>query len=285
MGIFDKFFSPPGKDRFARMVLDAVHQAGERAAVRYEPEHFRLCREGEGKAVMNLANAYAEYCAAPREGRRVIFRNAVRAWFSGRKGVPQEYEDARHDLLPDVRSRAYYELAALRASREEEGAAFDWPFRVLAGSLSVGLVYDLPEAMVQVQRHHLDAWQVGFDEAFGAALENLRRVSGQRLEPAGEGVWASPWRDNYDPSRVFLIDLVRGADVAGDPVVMVPNRDNLLLAGAEDEDGLGRLAAMAEEAYGHPRSVSGMATAWTRTTPGCPSCRTRTIRTASGSSC
>ena len=29
----------------------------------------------------------------------------------------------------------------------------DWPYRVLAGSLGVGLVYDLPESMLQVQRH------------------------------------------------------------------------------------------------------------------------------------
>src|SRR5262249_50330402 len=48
-------------------------------------------------------------------------------------------------------------------------------------------------------------------------------------------------------------------EVAGDPVVMVPNRDTLLLAGSADENGLGRLAALAEEAYEQPRSTSGMA--------------------------
>jgi hypothetical protein len=173
-------------------VLDGVRKGGEKDAVRYDPEHFRLCREGEGKTVMNLANAYAEYCAAPKDGRQVIFRNLVRAWFSDRKDVPEEFEDARHDLLPGVRGRAYYELAALTAEAQEEGAAFDWPFRVLADSLGVGLVYDLPEAMWQVQQHHLDAWRASFDEAFEAALGNLRRVSRGRLEPA------EVQRDIYD---------------------------------------------------------------------------------------
>jgi hypothetical protein len=138
---------------------------------------------------------------------------------------------------PRARGRAFYELAALTASAQE-AAELDWPFRVLGDSLGVGLVYDLPEAMWQAQRHHLDARQIGFDERFEAALKNLRRVSEHRLDPVAKGLWASPWRDNHDPSRMPLRDLVRQHDLAGDPVVMVPNRDTLLLAGDDDEEAL-----------------------------------------------
>jgi hypothetical protein len=105
----------------------------------------------------------------------------------------------------------------------------------------------------------LDDWGATFEEAFPVALENLRQLSGHALERAGPGVWASPWRDNYDASRVLLPELLRRAEVEGDPVVMVPNRNTLLLAGSRDAAGLARLAELAEEAYDQPRSVSGMA--------------------------
>ena len=42
MGLRDRLFGPPGRDRFARMLLDAIRQAGEPGRVRYDPEHFRL---------------------------------------------------------------------------------------------------------------------------------------------------------------------------------------------------------------------------------------------------
>jgi hypothetical protein len=258
MGLFDRFFGPPSKDKFARMMQDAICQAGEEAPVRYDPERFRLHGEGEVKNVFNLTNAYNEYCAPPKEQRQALFKNLVRTWFSHRREIPEAFEDVRHDLLPGVRGRAVYEIAGLTVGREQ-GAKFDWPFRVLGGSLGLGLVYDLPESMMQVQQHMLDTWGATFDQALGCALQNLRRVSGVGLVPAAPGVWASPWRDNYDPSRMILTDFIRRHEVAGDPVVMVPNRDTLLLAGSDDEGGLGRLAVMGGEAYEQPRSVSGMA--------------------------
>jgi hypothetical protein len=113
--------------------------------------------------------------------------------------------------------------------------------------------------MMQVQQHSLDEWKVTFDQAFEVACQNLQGISGHGLERAAPGVWRSPWRDNYDPSRMLLTDFIRAHEVAGDPVVMVPNRDTLLLAGARDADALGKLVAMGEEAYEHPRPISGMA--------------------------
>jgi hypothetical protein len=46
--------------------------------------------------------------------------------------------------------------------------------------------------------------------------------------------------------------------VDGDPVVMVPNRDTLLLTGSEDEAGLGIMAAAAEAATQQPRPIHTM---------------------------
>ncbi|HEV3256881.1 MAG TPA: hypothetical protein VG013_08390 [Gemmataceae bacterium] len=254
MGVLDRFFGPPSKDKFARLMMEAIRQAGETNALRYDPADFCVYREGEAKGVLNLDNAYREYCAAPTGRRPAVVKSFVRTWFTYRKEIPTDFEDARHDLLPGIRNRAFYEIAKLTLPPE-----VNWPYRVLADSLGVGLVYDLPESMMQVQQHHLDGWRVTFDEAFEAALRNLPGITPHGMAAVGPGLWVSPWKDNYDPSRLLLPDFIRQHEVSGDPVVMVPNRDTLLLTSSDDAEGLARLAALAEEAYAQPRSISGVA--------------------------
>jgi hypothetical protein len=254
MGVLERFFGPPSKDKFSRLMMEAIRQAGETNALRYDPVDFCVHREGKGKGILNLENAYREYCAAPTGRRPAVVKSFVRSWFSHRKQVPADFADARHDLLLGVRNRAFYEIAKLTLPAE-----VNWPYRVLADSLGVGLVYDLPESMMQVQQHHLDGWRVTFDEAFEAALHNLPGITPHGMAAAGPGLWVSPWKDNYDPSRLLLPDFIRQHQVAGDPVVMAPNRDTLLLTGCHDRDCLAKLAALAEEAYAQPRSISGVA--------------------------
>jgi len=126
---------------------------------------------------------------------------------------------------------------------------------VVADHYGAGLVYDLPHAMSQINGQQLTRWGVDFDDAMDVALDNLRKISEQGLAPLAPGVWRSTWRDNYDPSRLLLVDLIGAYEVEGDPVVMVPNRDTLLLTGSEDEVGMGIMAAAAEESVQQPRPI------------------------------
>jgi hypothetical protein len=239
-------------------MMEAIRQAGEDCPLRFDPDQFRLVREGDPKNESNLAGVYSEYCAAPKDMRETIFQNFVRTWFFYRREIPSEFEDVGHDLLPAVRNRNHLEMTALQM-RADKDADFRWPYRVLAGPLAVGLVYDLRESMMHVQQHSLDKWKVTFDEAFEVACGNLQHNSRDSLERVETGVWKSPWRDSYDPSRMLLTGYIRGHDVTGDPVVMVPNRDTLLLAGSADAGALGTLAALAEDAYERSRPISGRA--------------------------
>jgi hypothetical protein len=258
MGFLDTVCGPHGKDKFARMMMEAIRQAGETSPLHYDPEQFRLVREGHPKNESNLGGVYNEYCAAPKDKREIIFQNFVRTWFSYRREIPSEFEDVRQDLLPAIRNRNHFELTALQM-RADKDTSFHWPYRVLAGSLGVGLVYDLRESMMHVHQHSLDGWKVTFDGAFEVACRNLQQGTQDSLERVETGVWMSPWRDSYDPSRMLLTDYIRGHEVTGDPVVMVPNRDTLLLAGSADADALGTLAALAEEACERSRPISGVA--------------------------
>ena len=257
MGFFDRFKTPMPRQRFARLVASGLRKAGEPIALRYDPAQFRLVSEGDGSLQVNLANTYNEYLLAPAAERKNILSRFIRSWIEGRKGIPDEFEDAAHDLLPGVRSRSGYELLKLQMESQGE-TTFNWPYHVIADHYGAGLVYDLPHAMSQINGQQLTRWNVEFDDAMDVAIDNLRKISEQGLAQLAPGVWRSVWRDNYDPSRLLLLDLIEAHEVDGDPVVMVPNRDTLLLTGSEDEVGLGIMAAAAEEAAQQPRPIHTM---------------------------
>lgn len=119
----------------------------------------------------------------------------VRAWFVSEKNIPEEYEDVRPDLLPAVRGRAYYDVTRLRLQLAGNTTA-EWPYQPLGEHLSVGLVYDMHEAMLTIRQEGLDNWGVTFYEAMEAARENLaqlqhacdRHGTDGGPEGAGEGV-------------------------------------------------------------------------------------------------
>lgn len=249
--------TPVRRQKFARLVSAGLRKAGEPLELRYDPAQFRLVSEGDESLQVNLANTYREYLAAPSAERRNIVSRFIRSWIEGRKGVPDEFEDAAYDLLPGVRSRSTYELLKLQMKGQGD-TGFRWPYRVVADHYGAGLVYDLPHAMSQINGQQLTRWGVDFDEAMDVAVDNLRKISKQGFARLAPGVWRSAWRDNYDPSRLLLVDLIAAHEVDGDPVVMVPNRDTLLLTGSEDEVGLGIMAAAAEEAVQQPRPIHAM---------------------------
>lgn len=264
MGIFDKFFGPPSKEKFARLLKDAIEKAGETNPIHYDPEEFCLKTRGEEENTLNLINAYNEYCGATKEHKTTVFRNIVQTWFAYRRELPDDFESAKHDLLPGIRNRMLFEGTRMRLKIAGK-PGIDWPYRVLADVLALYLVYDLPASMMQIQQSVLDQWKTTLNEALEIACENLRAITKHSLNPIAPGVWISPWRDNYDASRMLLLEYVRHHEITGDPVVMVPNRDTLLLTGSDDPAGLAKMVEIAEAACEHPRFLSASAFRLTET--------------------
>jgi hypothetical protein len=247
---------PPDRDAFAKMLIDAIGHDSQRGRVHYDPQTFTLKGEGGNLNEASLGNVYAEYCRSSPEARAKIFRNFVRSWFSPIKGIPDDFEDAAHDLLPSVRARAYVEVNQLRF-RAQGAKGPDWPYATVGEHLALALVYDLPESILSIQQQHLDDWDVSFADALERAGANLLAMSGHVFDQPAPGVWRSPWRDNHDTARLILLPLILAHEVKGAPVAMVPNRDTFLLTGDEDAEGLAAFAALAEEAFAHPRATSG----------------------------
>ncbi|MSU78500.1 MAG: hypothetical protein EXS16_10450 [Gemmataceae bacterium] len=249
---------PATQDEFAAMMTRAILEEGETQPLEYDREQFCLIVAGDNANLLNLGNAYNEFCAVDAELRESVVARFVRVWFARNRDVPDVFAEASLRLLPAIRNRSYFELTKLQIANRGM-ATPDWPLQILAKHFPVCLVYDLPDSIHQIQQSTLDKWQIGFDEVMVKATANLRAMTDQPLESIIPGVWQSAWRDNHDIARVILTDFIRQHDVQGDPVVLLPNRDTLLLTGSDDEAGLGAIAALAEEALQSPRPMNGMA--------------------------
>src|SRR5205823_4047397 len=122
--------------------------------------------------------------------------------------------------------------------------------------LALCLCVDFENSVRFVQPASLDEWALDADTAFTVARANLGRRSEGGLVEESPGLFCSPWQDTYDAARVILPWALERARVAGERVVALPNRDTLLVAGADDADALRRLIAATEAGYANTRRLT-----------------------------
>ena len=263
MGWSDFFFGPPGKDKFAQLVMaelrrvEPVGDGGAQQEMHYEADRFCISRSDGG--FLNLANVYHEYRRAARGKRQAVLQHFIRSCVGTvNYELPEDFADVHPDLLPSVRSRFYLESVALQA-RSRGADRVNVPQQFIGEHLSLSLVYDLPQAMRSIGQDDLDRWGVTFYEAVEAAQQNLEQMGKVAFAQIGEGLFASATGDNYDASRVVLLELVRRFPLRGMPIAMVPNRDTLLLTGSDDQEGLKNMAKIAAETLNQPRPISTVA--------------------------
>jgi hypothetical protein len=260
VGWLDFLFRPPSRDKFAALVMGELHKAAgsQPLTMNYDAQQFLIERGSDG--FINLANLYHEYCQVPRNHRKNVLDRFIRGCLgTSNFELPEEFADVHPDLLPVVRSRFYLESIMLQ-SRVRGGDGLAVPQHPIGDHLALSLVYDLPQAMRSIIQEDLDKWGVSLYEAVEAARHNLEQmdnISFASLQnKGGDGVYVSVTNDNYDASRLMLLDLVRKMPVRGDYIGMVPNRDTLILAGSEDPDGLGIMCKIAEDSFQKPRPIS-----------------------------
>jgi hypothetical protein len=251
----DYFFGPPNKDQFAKLMLSQIAKSGLEGPLKYDAENFQLLRQDGG--FINLANIYHEYCETPKKERAAVVKRFIKGSLATRQfELPEDFEDVHPDLLPTIRSRFQIEAVRLQA-RLRGSDKVNIPQQLIGDHLALSLVYDLPHAMRSIGQQELDDWNVTFYEAVEAARHNLEQMNNFAVASLDDRVFATATGDNYDASRLLLVDVIRTFPVRGQPVAMVPNRDTLLIAGQDDVEGLQLLATLAEEAYQKPRPISG----------------------------
>jgi len=249
----------PTKDEFAAIMVEAF---GERHKIaRYDAAQFALdFSQGDGgdTNVLFLRNAYDEYCAAPASARHaVVLQYAKDA--NERTVSAATLDSVRARLLPIVREGLYFENVATTVALEHDAGSWSLPHRAIGGVMHEGVAIDSEGSIQPVTTRDLDKWSARFEDLRPVAIANLRLRSGEAFLSPQAGVYVSPWRDNYDASRILLVDVVRRLDVHGAPVAMVPSRDVLIITGDQDLEGLAKAADLAEETLAKPRAMNALA--------------------------
>ncbi len=255
MGFFRSFFRPPDQREFAELLMERLREAGDRREARFDEPEFRIFFTEDGKeaGIAYLSNLYKEFLHITKEERDKWWKAAIRGALAYRKGIPEEYEDAKPDLRPAVRSRSH--LEATRLDAVIQGADFpEVPYDPIGDHLAAALVYDLPESIAFVNQDQLERWEISFYEAMETAKQNLLEVQ-CNLISVGQRFYSLAGGDAYDASRLVLTDRIRDLEVNGQHVAMAVNRNTLLLTGSEDDTGLNLMATMAEKHATEPRPL------------------------------
>lgn len=229
------------RDEFATALLGEVNDAGtERYA--YEPDGYAL--ETDGGSVQ-LEQLYAEWQGVPEEDRPEYLRHVVRSMHP--PPLPETWAEARKAVALSVRAALDLPDSPALVSRQ------------IAPGVVAALVFDHEDGMQFLHGTHLAGWGVSVDQAYAQGLRNLEAASGRRFEAPAPGVYRSPWRDNYDASRLLLTATLQRLRLKGKPVAFIPNRDTLIVTGSADDEGLAAAARLASEALDEPRPMTGRA--------------------------
>ena len=230
-------FGKPSKSKFAKQLLKAIYRVLPGRQYHFDAEEFCLVSKNPD-AVINLSNVYAEHCQLPRKERSTHLQQLVASFAQPQEdsGMAESFEDAKGHLRPKIWCRATFEFLELKR-RIEGGEEIDIPLYPLGSHLYSSLVYDTEAAMRSISNAELDTWGVSYYEALECACQNLEEAT-MAYSSIGDHFHSAISGDNYDSSRVLLLDRIKAMEVLGDHVAGVPQRDAMYVAGNEDEVSL-----------------------------------------------
>ena len=239
----------PTREEFAQLMLRAMADAGD-AAWRFDQGDYAL-RHAKDARVFFLANAFAEYCSAPRDQRAPMVKRLTQIQLVDSPDMA--LETVRWSVLPRVRERLYFEMVRLTTLMMVKAAAQHHV--PLADAVSVAFCVDFPDRILELNAETLRGWSISTQELSQLALHNLRQRSENTFVPVAPGVFASRWRDNHDASRILLTHEIERLGVKGHPVATIPNRDHLIITGSQDVAGLQTLITATGKILEEPRPM------------------------------
>ncbi len=205
-----------------------------------------------------LGHVFDEYLHLGRRGRAALIDRYVSGLLI-EHSIPARLQDASSSLLPRVRNRFFHEALKLRAKLKGH-EALDLPHRLLTPDFSVEVIYDTPEFISSVDHKLLEQWDLELDEALALAKENMWMICNNKFECVTDGLHLSNAQDSHDASRLFMYDLVWQLKVRGQHVVLAPNRDCLIVTGAEEGESLVQAAELCTRILQEaPRPMDGRA--------------------------
>jgi propanediol dehydratase small subunit len=240
MGILNRLFGKkPSREAFAEAALATMGRAGFANPV-YDAAEFIVVSDSQ---TIGLYNMYRTYCSLP-PAERAPFLDRTFASFRD-SPEPATFADVREMLMPMLRTRA--ESTQLKGPAVERGVRLvERPF---SEDLVLAVVIDTPNMVKRVRVDELEEWGIDEELAYSTALHNLRLQSADAWEQVARGVYRAAWQDAFDVTRIVFPDLIRRVPIEGEPVVMTPNRDCLLVASAREPEALRAMAAIAVASF------------------------------------
>ncbi|MBX2810662.1 MAG: hypothetical protein KTR25_02585 [Myxococcales bacterium] len=217
-------------------------------------EEAVLSVRGEHQRTILLKPVFETYRMTPRRSRLQVLDRLL----APSPSFP-DLVTAQPNILPAIRNRYTFGNELRYAARHWTSAPTRIPpIQPMAEHLGIVLVYDEPETVRMLGQDQLSAWQISFDEALEVAIDNLRCQSEADWLAIRPGLFASPYADFHDAARICLPDVFHRLPIRGQPVVTVPNRKTVLVAGDRDPLALQGLFELTLSKLQEDRPISGI---------------------------
>lgn len=241
--MFGKLFQKTlTRERFAEVFARRLSETPGISAVSYEAASFQLRFQINGSnQLAHLQNAYAEAEKAPANLDAII-DYYVKAQLESTRQT-DDLETNRGDLLPMVQPHCYFSVGELMIQANYPDAKpVKIPYGELAPGLAVAVAIDGTRAKAAATRNNLEQWGLSLEQGLMIAVDNLRDRTDAKFREEANGLFVSQWNDTYDASRLLLQDMLCRLKIRGEPVIGIPNRNRLVVAGSKDPEALFKLA-------------------------------------------
>lgn len=214
--------------RFVRQVSKVMQEASPGLVLTADVENFRLIK-GEGDYI-NLHNVYHTWQNMPRRDRDQVIAHFVHSILNV-PALPATFDAVRPLLLPALRRKSLLDYIQREAPTGTPNVP-GYVHRDVGPDIALVLAIDAEQTISLVMDATFNGWGVTFEQALAVAMDNLRDRSADDFMPFDgvPGLVRSNWNDGYDSSRILLPDLMYRGVGSGNPVIMIPTRETLLLA-------------------------------------------------------
>lgn len=212
-----------------------------------------------GTLMVGLGNLRARWHRLD-EADRVPWLEATLPSMVSPPEIPARLETTR-PLRPGIRPRSMLEAARLSNLNNEVNPGPSLhrpiiPFQPFGGDLVTVLLWDAPTTMSVVNQAQLDEWGARFEDLLPVAIDNLEEQPQAGWSAVKNRVWTSLNEDDYDGARMLIPGYLEQTGLAGELVVIHPNRNLLIVTAVDDVDGIRIACDLALEELDAPSPVS-----------------------------
>ncbi len=209
--------------------------------------------------VIGLGNLRAKWHRLEDNERRPWLSEALPALISP-PANPDRLETTQ-PLRPGLRPRSMLESTRLANLNNEVNPGANRnrpliPFQPFGGDLVTVLLWDAPTTMSVVNQSQLEEWGARFQDLLPVAVDNLEDAPAAGWKAVDKRVWTSLNHDDYDGARMLVPGYLDETGLAGELVVIHPNRNLLIVTAVDDADGIRIACDLALDDLDAPSPIS-----------------------------